>query len=255
MRNVDNFYRQVIVKELSYNVFGWLTSSARLCACLLIIISHYTFLIPHYASAQSRSEWRDSLEVLNRKLEKTPGDIDLRLRKAEANINLEQWDYALAEYGKILHADEHNLAALYFRAYVHSQQQHYDLARVDYETFLGLQPRHFEARLGLAHTLQKMGRKTDTFDQLNTLVEQFPDSATAYAARAAYETEQEMYDIALFDWDEAIRRQPMNASFVVSKADVLIRQNRHAEARTELNRAIRRGIPRYALKEWLDKCK
>jgi tetratricopeptide (TPR) repeat protein len=219
---------------------------------VILFTIHYSLFT---ASAQSRSEWRDSLETLTSQLKRTPADVDLRLRKAEANINLEQWDYALAEYGKILHADEHNLAALYFRAYVHTQQNHYDLARVDYETFLGLQPRHFEARLGLAHVLQKMGRKTDTIDQLNTLVEQFPDSATAYAARAAFETEQQQYDIALFDWDEAIRRQPQNAGFVVSKADILIRQNRHAEALTELNGAIRRGIPRYALKEWLDKCK
>ena len=199
---------------------------------LSLIICHL-FCLP--TGAQSRQQWRDSLEVITEQLRRRPADIDLRLRKAEANINLEQWDYALAEYGKILHADEQNLAALYFRAYVHAQQRHYDLAKVDYETFLG--------------------RKTDTSDQLNTLVEQFPDSATAYAARAAYETEQKLYDVALYDWDEAIRRQPLNADFVVSKADILIRQNRYADARKELTAAIRRGIPRYALKEWLDKCK
>ena len=205
--------------------------------------------------AQTRSQWRDSLETLSAQLRRTPADIDLRLRKAEANINLEQWDYALAEYGKILHVDEHNLAALYFRAYVHTQQQHYDLARVDYETLLGLVPRHFESRLGLAHVLQKMGRRTETTDQLNTLVELFPDSATAYAARAAYETEQQLYDVALYDWSEAISRQPLNADFVVSRADILIRQGRIGDARSELYAAIRRGIPRYALKEWLDRCK
>jgi len=219
---------------------------------LSLIICHLCSLP---MGAQSRQQWRDSLEVITEQLRRRPADIDLRLRKAEANINLEQWDYALAEYGKILHADEQNLAALYFRAYVHAQQRHYDLAKVDYERFLGLVPHHFEARLGLAHVLQKMGRKTDAADQLNTLVEQFPDSATAYAARAAYETEQKLYDVALYDWDEAIRRQPLNADFVVSKADILIRQNRYADARKELTAAIRRGIPRYALKEWLDKCK
>ena len=41
----------------------------------------------------------------------------------------------------------------------------------------------------------------------------------------------------------------------VSKADILIRLYRMDEARKELNAAIKRGIPRYALKEWLDKCK
>ena len=205
--------------------------------------------------AQTRQQWRDSLEVLNAKIVRDPSNLDLHLLKAEANINLEQWDYALAEYGKILHADEKNLAALYFRAYVHMQQHHYDLSRVDYESFLRLQPQHFEARLGLAHVLQKMGRKSDTTDELNRIVQMFPDSADAYAARAAYETEQKQYEIALYDWDEAIRRKPLNEGFVVSKADILINLYRIEEARRELNAAIKRGIPRYALKEWLDKCK
>lgn len=206
-------------------------------------------------SAQTRQQWRDSLEVLNAKIGRDPSNLHLHLLKAEANINLEQWDYALAEYGKILHVDEKNLAALYFRAFVHMQQNHYDLARVDYESFLLLQPLHFEARLGLAHVMQKLGRKTEATDELNRLVQMFPDSADAYAARAAYETEQKQYETALYDWDEAIRRKPMNAGFVVSKSDILIRLYRMDEARRELDAAIRRGIPRYALKEWLDKCK
>lgn len=205
--------------------------------------------------AQTRQQWRDSLEVLNNKIGRDPNNLHLHLLKAEANINLEQWDYALAEYGKILHQDEKNLAALYFRAYVHIQQHHYDLAKVDYESFLILQPQHFEAHLGLAHVLQKMGRKSDTIDELNRLVQLFPDSAEAYAARAAFETEQKQYDIALYDWDEAIRRHPLNAGFIVSKADILITLYRLDEARHELNAAIKRGVPRYALKEWLDKCK
>lgn len=205
--------------------------------------------------AQTRQQWRDSLEVLNAKIGRDPNNLDLHLLKAEANINLEQWDYALAEYGKILHVDEKNLAALYFRAFVHSHQNHYDLAKVDYEAFLRMQPQHFEARLGLAHVLQKMGRKTDTFDELNRIVQMFPDSADAYAARAAFETELKQYNVALYDWDEAIRRKPLNEGFVVSKADILITLYRMDEARHCLNDAIKRGIPRYALKEWLDKCK
>lgn len=232
----------------------FLSSWARCCAwlCSYLIAA---FLISHSASAQTRQHWRDSLEVLNAKIGRDPNNLNLHLLKAEANINLEQWDYALAEYGKILHVDEKNLAALYFRAFVHTQQHHLDLARVDYESFLRLQPGHFEARLGLAHVLQKMGRKSDTTDELNRLVQMFPDSADAYAARAAFETEQKLYDIALYDWDEAIRRKPLNEGYVVSKADILITLLRMDEARRELNAAIKRGIPRYALKEWLDKCK
>lgn len=205
--------------------------------------------------AQTRQQWRDSLDVLNTRIRKDPNNLNLHLLKAEANINLEQWDYALAEYGKILHADEKNLAALYFRAYVHMQQQHYDLARVDYESFLLIEPQHFESRLGLAHVLQKLGRKTETMDELNRLVQMFPDSADAYAARAAYETELKQYDIALYDWDEAIRLKPQKSGYVVSKADILIKLYRMNEAKKELKAAIKRGVPHYALKEWIDKCK
>ena len=46
-------------------------------------------------SAQTRQEWRDSLETLSANLKQDPNNIDLRLRKAEADIQLEQWDYAL----------------------------------------------------------------------------------------------------------------------------------------------------------------
>lgn len=219
----------------------------------LLLISFCFFISS--ASAQTRQEWRDSLERLSTDLRQAPDNIDLRLRKAEADIHLDRWDYALAEYGRILRADEKNLAALFFRAYVHEKQQHYDLARTDYESFLAIQPVHLEARLGLAHVLQKMGRKTDTTDELNRIVQMFPDSADAYAARAAYEAEQQQYEVALFDWSEAIRLKPDNAGFTVSKVDLLLLLGRKHEAREALDALVSRGTPRGLLKEWYDRTK
>lgn len=207
------------------------------------------------AVAQSRQEWRDSLEILSASLKQDPDNIDLRLRKAEADIQLERWDYALAEYGRILRTDEKNLAALYFRAYVHERQKHYDLARVDYESFLAIQPLHLEARLGLAHILQKMGRRSDAMDVLNQIVQMFPDSADAYAARAAFETKYLQYELALYDWNEAIRLRPDNEGFVISKVDLLIRLKRKKEAREALDALVSKGTPRGMLKEWYDRAR
>lgn len=207
------------------------------------------------AVAQSRQEWRDSLETLSASLKQDPDNIDLRLRKAEADIQLERWDYALAEYGRILRTDEKNLAALYFRAYVHERQKHYDLARVDYESFLAIQPLHLEARLGLAHILQKMGRRSDAMDVLNQIVQMFPDSADAYAARAAFETKCLQYELALYDWNEAIRLRPDNEGFVISKVDLLIRLKRKKEAREALDALVSKGTPRGMLKEWYDRAR
>ena len=195
------------------------------------------------AGAQTRQEWRDSLETLSASLKKDPNNIDLRLRKAEADIQLERWDYALAEYGGILRADDKNLAALYFRAYVHEKLRHYAEAKADYDAFLAIEPLHLEARLGLAHVLQKMGRKSDTVDELNHIVQMFPDSADAYAARAAYETELQQYEVAVYDWGEAVRRRPEHADYTVSMVDVLLRLGRKREAREALDALVSKGTP------------
>lgn len=208
------------------------------------------------ANAQTTSQqWRDSVSVLIEAIRKNPQDIDLKLRKAEANINLSQWEYATEEYGNVLRQDDRNLAALYFRAFCHTQLRHYDMAKADYESFLAIQPQHLEAHLGLAHTLQKLGRKADTLDELNRTVQLFPDSADAYAARAAYETELKQYDVAVFDWDEAIRLRPGSMEFIVSKVDVLLRQGKRKDARDVLDETVKKGTPKGVLKQWYDQCK
>ena len=254
MSNCDIFYRRMMrVKKMIW--MKHMISGARLFACLVIIITNYSLLITNSASAQTRQQWRDSVEVLNRELRQHPDDVHLRLLKAEANVNLEEWDYALAEYGRILRADERNLAALFFRAYVHEKQRHYAEAKADYDAFLAIEPLHFEARLGLAHVLQKMGKKKEVVDELNHIVQMFPDSSDAYAARAAFETEQQQYEVAVYDWGEAARLRPDNVDYTISKVDGLLRLSRKREAREALDDLVSKGTPRGVLKEWYDRTK
>ncbi len=203
----------------------------------------------------AQQEWRDSLKRVNQLIRLYPDSIDLRLKKAALNIELEQWDYAIDEYSRVLQRSPKNLAALYYRAYAHNTMRHYDLAKVDYETFLSLVPKHFEAQLGLAMVKKRLGRWLDATDELNKLVQLFPDSALAWAARAGFETEREQYDLALYDWDEALKRHPGNVDFTVSKIDILITLKRFDEAWLLLEQLMKQGVPRAALKEWIDQCK
>ncbi len=198
--------------------------------------------VPSSSPLTPKQRWQAMLDSLNLAIKAHPRSTDLRLKKAAVNIELGQWDYATEEYGRVLSLDPDNPAARYYRAYAYSHQRLYSLAKDDYEQFLLNTPIHLQARLGLAYVCEKMGRTTDATDAYNQLVEMFPDSAVVYAARAAFETAQRQYDIALYDWDEALRRQPANADYIIAKADVLLAIGRKDDARRLIDDAIRQGI-------------
>ncbi len=205
--------------------------------------------------AQSGQQWRDSLTVLNKQIASHPWSTDLHLRKASVNLELQQWQYAIDEYGLILEKEPNNPAALFYRGYALTHLRRYDMARRDYEKLLTYFPRHMQARLSLAYVLQKMGKKKDALDQLNQNVEMHPDSAVTYASRAALEQTMGQTEAALFDWQEAIKNDSHNTDYVVSEVELLLRQGRQAEAKRELDRAVKNGIPKGVLQEWYVKCR
>ena len=213
---------------------------------LSLVFCHLSF---SSALAQSSSSWRDSLAVLNKAITANPQSTDLRLRKAAVNIELQQWDYAIEEYGRVLGIDANNLPALYYRAFAHNHLRHYDMARADYERFLQLLPRHFEARLGLAMTMRRQGKTRDVTDELNRLVQMFPDSAVAYAVRADFEQEQAQYDLALYDWDEALRLANGRQEYQLGKYGVLWAMRRYDEARRLGEQLLEAGVPNATLKQ------
>jgi len=52
-----------------------------------------------------------------------------------------------------------------------------------------------------------------------------------------------------------MKRDLKNVDFLVSKVDILLRLKRYDEAWALLQDAMKRGVPRSALKEWIDRCK
>lgn len=213
----------------------------------LVLACLFVAVLPQQLSAQN---WRDSLSVLNKQIAASSWDTDLHLRKAAVHLELYQWQYAIDEYSLVLEHQVQNPAALFYRAYAATHLRHYEAARHDYETFLGLFPHHAEARMSLSYVLQQMGRQTEALDQLNTVVELQPDSAISYATRAALEQDLQQYDAALYDWQQAIQLEPQNADYVASRVDLLLRLRRNKEARRDLDAAVRRGIPRGLLRTY-----
>ena len=170
----------------------------------------------------TNQQWRDSLTVLNQQIATQPWSTDLHLRKAAVNLELQQWQYAIEEYGLVLQHQLHNPAALFYRAYAATHMRYYDVARRDYEAFLSLFPTHMEV---------------------------------AYASRAALEREMKQYEAALYDWQQAARLDSKNADYVASQVDLLLFLKRRQEALRVLDAAVQRGIPQGLLHQWYERCR
>ena len=199
--------------------------------------------------------WRDSLTILNRQIAETQWSTDLHLRKATVNLELKQWEYAIDEYALVLQHEPRNPAALFYRAYANTHLRRFDLARNDLNDLLVMFPNHFEGRLSLAVVLQQQGHRQEALDQLNQVIEQYADSAVAYAARANLERVMKQDESALYDWQRAEQLSPRDPLYVVSHVDLLLVLERREEARRVLDAAVRRGIPRGMLHEWYQKAK
>lgn len=221
-----------------------------------VIVIVLSFIICHISFSPVRAQnWRDSLTVLNKQIAQSSWSTDLHLRKANANLQLKQWQYAIDEYSLVLQREPKNPAALFYRAYANTHLRRFELSRNDLNDLLAFAPTHFEARLSLAVVLQQLGRKQDALDQLNQTIQQHADSAVAYAARANLERDMKQDEVALYDWQRAEELLPRDVTYVVSHVDLLLVLGRKTEARRVLDAAVKRGIPRGMLVEWYRKVK
>ncbi len=117
------------------------------------------------ARAAQNKTLRDSLSKATEVLAYHPDSINLRLKKAAWNIQLEQWQYAKDDLDKVLleqwqyakddldkvlFLNNTNIAGLFYRAFVNEKLLRYNFARLDYQNLLVLVPGNFQAQLGLA---------------------------------------------------------------------------------------------------------
>ena len=220
-----------------------------------IVLFAGLWLVVLCGQAQDKQSLRDSLAAATEALSYHPDSVDLRLKKAAWNVELEQWQYAKDDYDRVLRKEPDNVAALYYRAFVNEKLGRYNFARLDYQNLIRLVPGNFEIQLGYALLNQKDHHYTEAMDQMNLLVSQYPDSALAYAARAGMEVERGQYELASYDYEEAILRDSTNTDYILAHADVLITLGRKEKARQQLDRLVALGIPRGSLKDYYKRLK
>lgn len=206
-------------------------------------------------SAQSKQQLREELKEAADALSFHPDSLDLRLKKAALNMQLEQWEYAKDEYDYVIKRDPYNVAGLYYRAYANEKLGRLAFARADYEAVLRVVPTHFEARLGLALVNQKARRFTEAMDQINQLVESNPESVLPIVARANMERERKMYSLAEYDFTRAMEMETDNTDHLLNRADVRLLMGNYEEARQDLDLLVKKGIVKASLKEFYDRLK
>jgi len=209
---------------------------------ILITISALLTVSGVSSQAQNNQALRDSLAHATNILAYHPDSVDLRLKKAAWNIQLEQWNYAKDDLDKVLFLDNTNIAGLFYRAFVNEKLNRYNFARLDYQNLLVLVPGNFQAQLGLALLNEKDKHYTEAYDGINNLIEQYPDSAIAYAARAGIEKERGMLELAEYDFGKAIERDSNNQDYLFNHVDLLIKLGRKSEAYADLERLKKLGM-------------
>lgn len=207
-------------------------------------------VLPASVKAQNTQALRDSLAKATNTLAYYPDSIDLRLKKAAWNIQLEQWSYAKDDLDKVLFLNNTNIAGLFYRAFVNEKLKRYNFARLDYQNLLVLVPGNFQAQLGLALLNDKDKHYTEAYDGLNSLIEQYPDSAIAYAARGGIEKERKQYELAEYDYAEAMKRDSSNVDYLINHTDLLITLGRKSEALEDLRRLQEKGLKAGQLRDF-----
>jgi len=93
----------------------------------------------------------------------------------------------------------------------------------------------------LALLNEKDKHYTEAYDGINSLIEQYPDSAMAYAARGGMEKERGMLELAEFDYAKAMELDAGNEDFAFNHVDILIQLGRKDEAYRDLKKLLDAG--------------
>ena len=212
----------------------------------ILLSSLFSFFV-FCATCQTQDALRDSLSELNRQIDLHPFNTDLLLKRGGVEIGLESWNSAIDTYSQVLKTDAKNPAALFYRAFAYEQLGRFTFARRDYEDYLKIVPFNYEGMLCLALLNHRDKHYTESYDQINTLIEMNPDSTHLYVARANMEEDRDMTEPAIYDWGCVIEREPDVAQHYINRARLYMQEKKREEARRDLDKAVELGTPRNSL--------
>jgi tetratricopeptide (TPR) repeat protein len=131
-------------------------------------------------------------------------EVEEALAAAEANIEAEAYEEAIADYDTAIELDPENFLAYAGRAWVHQQMEEYDKAIADYSQAIDLDPEEGWAYNERAWTYRLMEAYEEALPDVNKALQLDPESAAAYNTRGEIYFELGEMEKAIADLTQAI---------------------------------------------------
>lgn len=198
---------------------------------------------------------REALESYTTGLNLAPDNVSILLCRASLYLLLDNRERALDDYSQILKLNPDHVDALFYRAYIYSVKRDYKRARIDYEQLLTVDVRHEKGLIGLAILNDKSGRPREAIEQINNVIQFFPNHATGYSVRGDMELRRKQYELAMFDFERAIELEPSNPDYYINRGCLYLALKKKKQARADFQQALFLGAPREQLVDYLLKAK
>ena len=150
----------------------------------------------------------EALESFTLSLNIAPHAVPVLMERGNLNMLMDNQDKAYTDYSNVLDLCPEDTTARLYRAYILMNKGDYKSARIDYNYLLSIDANSYRTRLGLAILNQKSGRLQEALTQISALIIGHPTDPTLYGVRANMEEENNQFELAELDWEEAHRLAP-----------------------------------------------
>ncbi len=198
---------------------------------------------------ESSGKRMDALRWYTMAVDMYPESLPFVEARAGLYLDLGNEGKALLDYDHIIDIDPEHVDAHACRGYIYYRRREYDKALKDYEFVVSHVPDHYRGGLGLAITLDCIGKTAEAMDRISRLIGVYADRAELYAVRADMEARGGHTDMALLDWDKAVELAPDNAQYVLARGCLHYTAGNDRMSRRDWDKAVELGVPRGRIKE------
>lgn len=197
----------------------------------------------------------EAIEAYTMALNITPYSTAMLLNRASLYMEKGREDLAYVDYCTVIDLLPDEIEARLVRAYIYQRRRQYKEARIDYNVVLRQDLGNRTARLGMVMLDEKEHRTAAALEEMNRLVQEYPDDALLLKMRANLYLGQEQWEAALLDLETAVRKDLSDAEVCVVLGDTYLKVKKKSDARAAFEQAISRGLPRAELAPRLKACK